>query len=402
LTDQVLTGIRVLDLSQGMGGGYCTKLLADFGADVLKIEPPKIGDNLRSQAPFKDDSLFSDGAAFLYLNTNKKSITLDIFSDTGKDLFFRLLKDADVVVESFKPGTMEAAGLSFSDLEAVKPGVIMVAISYFGQNGPYAQYHGSELVAFALSGYMYLTGSPDREPLQAGGSQSNYQAGLGGALSVLASLMFREETGEGQYIDISAVDAVKSAFDGGNVFSTYDRSGIVPRRVGTRNIVHAPTMFYPSTLLPCADGHIHVHTAPGDPEALGLLTGIDRLTDPELLATQWGHREEIDELLTEWLKDKDKHETMELAQELRIPWTKVSTIDEVLDDPQLAAREHFREVEHPEAGTMKYPASGLKFSETPWQPGRAPLLGEHNDEVYREKLGLTALELSSLRERGVL
>ena len=388
MSELPLTGVSVLDLGQGLASGYCTKVLADFGAEVIKIEPPDTGDPLRRVGPFKDDKPTTDGAAFLYLCTNKKSVTLDLGTETGKGLFLQLLKDADVVVDSFKPGTMDALGLSFSALEEVRPGIILTSITFFGQTGPYASYEGSELVGLAVGGYTELTGSLDREPLQTGGNQCQYQAGLGGAIATLASLWWREESGQGQHIDVAAIEAIKAAFDGARVFSMHDSTGVIPRRIGTRNIGNEPYMPYPSTQVPCKDGHMHVHSAGSFPEAMALLTGVERLRDPELLATPRGHADEIDQLLTEWLADKEKDETWLLAQELRLPWTKVARIDEVLDnDPQHDAMSYFQKVDHPQVGQLRYPTWGMRLFGSPAVPGRAPLLGEHNQEILEGRLG---------------
>ncbi len=403
MSELALGGIRVLDLCRGMVGSYCTKILADFGAEVIKVEPPGVGDPLRRVGPFKQDRPNTDGAAFLYLCTNKKSITLDPATATGRGLFLRLLKDADVVVENLKPGTLSSLGLGFAELEKVKPGIILTSTTFFGQTGPYASYEASELVGVAVGGYAELTGLPDREPLQPGGSQSQYQAGLGGAIATMASILWRDQTGQGQHIDVAAIDAIKATYDGGRVFSMAEMGGEVPRRVGTRNIGNEPHMMYPSTLLPCKDGHIHVHVAPGYAEALSVLTGIERLVDPELLETQRGHADEIDALITDWLKDKDKDSTMYLAQELRCPWTKVSRIDEVMnEDPQHTFMGFFQEVDHPEVGTLRYPTSAMRLSVSPALVGPAPTLGEHNEEVYVGRLGLASQELAALRDRGVI
>ncbi|MFQ5872528.1 MAG: CaiB/BaiF CoA transferase family protein [Dehalococcoidia bacterium] len=399
----VLAALNVLDLSQGLSGGYCTKILADLGAQVIKIEAPAVGDYTRRIGPFLDDIPEIEASApFLYLNAGKKSVTLNIEADGAKPIIQELVQRADILVESSKPGYLAELGLDYSRLREINPSLIMASISYFGQHGPYRDYEGIELVACALSGYMYLTGDEDREPLKAGGYQAEYQGGLAAAMAVLTALNYRDYTGEGQYVDVSTIEALAATFDGVSVYTMLEREGIMPRRAGTRLIRREPRAPYPSNLLPCKDGWVHVHYSPSNPEALALLTGNPRLADPEVLGAMNLHADEIDQLLMEWLKDHTREEVQTLAQEARIPFTMVQSIPEVMEDPQHKARDFFKIIDHPTAGTLKYPRSPFAGADDRCQLARAPLLGEHNQEIFCRVLGRSARDLFRLAELNII
>ncbi len=403
MTDAALEGVTVLDLSDGVSGGYCTKVLRDLGARVVKIEAPGVGDSTRRSGPFLDGvPSIETSAPFLYLTAGKESVAVDIASTEGRDVVLKLARTADVVVESSKPGRMADLGLSYNRLEQVNRALIMASIAYFGQSGPYSDYEGSELVAYAVSGYMYLTGDEDREPMKAGGTQAEYQAGLAAAMAIVAALTYRDFTGEGQHIDLSTVEAASSTLDGVTVYSMVEHKGETPTRAGTRLITREPHAPYPSALLPAQDGWVHVHYSPSNPEGLAWLTANPRLEDPEVMGAMRGHADEIDALLVDWLKDHDREEVQTLAQEIRVPFTMVQSVPEVLEDPQNTARGFFIDTEHPEAGTLQYPTSPFRQPEIPWSPGRAPLLGEHTREVLVNELGSNDDELRGLVDSGVV
>jgi crotonobetainyl-CoA:carnitine CoA-transferase CaiB-like acyl-CoA transferase len=403
LTDTALSGISVLDLSNGMSGAYCTKVLRDLGADVIKIEAPISGDPTRRMGPFLNGTPnIETSATFLYLNAGKQSVTLDLESEEGAKILKELATKSDVLVESFKPSVMDSLGLGYSELEKVNPGLVMASISYFGGSGPYRDYEGSDLVAYAVSGYMYLTGDEDREPMKAGGSQSEYQAGLAGAMSIMAALTHRDFTGEGQHIDVSTIESLNATFDGLGFYSAYENRGVVAKRAGTRLVQREPHGAYPSTLLPCKDGWVHVHYSPSNPEGIAMLTGDERMESDEVLSEMRGHADEIDASLTEWLRDHTREEIQTLAQEIRVPFTMVQSIPEVLDDPQNTARGFFVEIEHPEAGDLRYLTSPFRLPESPWRAVRAPMLGEHTIEVLSRELGYSDDKLQRLKEANVI
>jgi CoA:oxalate CoA-transferase len=395
-----LEGVRVVDISEGIAGGYCTKLLAGMGAEVIKVERPGTGDPLRSMPPFKDDEPnFETAALHLHLSMGKRSITLDIASSQGREILWRLLDGADVLVDSRGPKALAGCGLSYEEIRSRFPSLVLTSVTYFGAEGPYADYVLDELTAYSAGGYTYLTGLPDREPIKAGGYQAHYQGGLHAAAGTMAALCRRDLTGEGDHVDASIVEAICFAH---GAMSPFLNSGVVFRRVGARLLSDAPRAMYPSTILPCKDGFIHAHYAPADPAILGVLTGTPRLSDPELWETPRAHADEIDALLSAWLANYDKYEACRHAQELRHPFTEVLDPSDLLQDPQFLARGFFREIEHPIAGKVAHLGPPFQMSDSGWRHERAPLLGEHNGEVYIERLGLNMPELEALAAAGVV
>jgi crotonobetainyl-CoA:carnitine CoA-transferase CaiB-like acyl-CoA transferase len=369
-----LAGLRVLELGTGVGAAYCGKLLAGLGADVIKVEPPA-GDSLRFEGPFPgDEPHLETSGLFLHLNTGKRSV---VASAGERD---RLLAEADVVVLSGRPSELTAAGLVPDELRARFPRLVVTCISTFGQTGPYAEYLGGELIAYALGGYMLLTGPADRPPLKAYGHLVEYQAGAHAALGTLAALRAREFTGTGQVVDVSAMEA--ATFMIGGVQQGAHFYGRIARRAGTRLLGVPAEQPYPSTIRPCRDGHVHCHSNNRHYDLLGTLIGHPRLHDPEVLARMTGHADEIDAILDEWLADKDREDVVRIAQEMRLPFTEVRTPSEVLADPHLRERETFAEIEHPVAGTVTLPAMPMRMSATPPTLTRAPLLGEHTGERF--------------------
>ena len=394
-----LDGIVVLDFSQGIAGGYCTKLLAGLGADVVKVEPPG-GDPIRRQPPFKDGvPNLETATAHLHLSMGKRSVTLSLETPTGRQIARRLMERTDVVVESFRPGRLAAWGLEYDSVSAERPELIMTSITPFGQTGPYSQYAGGEFVEYSMGGYTYLTGLPDREPIKAGGSQAEYQGGLHGAAGTLAALLMRQLSGQGDHIDVSTTEAICFTHAG---MGPYLNTGEIFGRVGARLLSKLPRSPYPSTILPCKDGFVHVHWSPSNPPVLGVLTESPRLSQPDVWDAPRGHAEEIDSLVTAWLANQGKYEAVEKAQELRLPFTEVLTPADLLDDPQFVDRGFFVELEHPALGAFQHLGAPFMLSETPWQTRRAPLLGEHNQEVFGDWLGLSAAELGILRQQAVI
>jgi crotonobetainyl-CoA:carnitine CoA-transferase CaiB-like acyl-CoA transferase len=371
-----------------------------MGAEVIKVERPGAGDPLRAMPPFKDGIPNPEtGALHLHLSMAKKSITLDVSSPTGRGLFLRLLETADVLVESAGPKAMAHLGLPYEELHARHRQLILTSVTYFGSEGPYADYKMDELTAYSMGGYTYLTGLPGREPIKAGGYQAHYQGGLHAAAGTMAALCQRDLTGEGDHVDASIVEAICFAHAG---MSAYLNSDVVFRRVGARLLSEAPRAMYPSTILPCKDGFIHAHYAPADPAIMGVLTETPRLSDPDLWETPRAFADEIDELLSAWLARYDKYEAVSRAQELRHPFTEVLDPSDLFRDAQFQERGFFQELEHPVAGKVAHLGPPFRMSESGWHTDRAPLLAEHNREVYVERLGLTLEELAMLSGAGVV
>ncbi|MBI2866333.1 MAG: CoA transferase [Chloroflexi bacterium] len=388
-----LAGLRVLDLSNGIAGAYCAKLLADFGATVVKVEPPE-GDPTRRDGPFPGAIPHPEKSGlFLYLNTNKQGITLDPETETGAALLRKLGQRAQVLVESFPPGYLDRLGLGYAALVQANPALVMTSVTYFGQTGPYREWKGCDLIAWALGGLMYMTGEADREPLRVGGSQAEYIAGLHAAVATMGAVLYQEASGLGQHLDVSCVEAVASLTEGAAL--TYSYSGHVRGRNGARH-----HYAYPSTILPCRGGYIFVH-AGGDWEAFCNFLEAPGLRDPKYVGAR-GLADEIDAQMQPFLQRHAAEEIFHQGQLWRIPFSLVQDMAEVAGDPQFRDRGFFVQTEHPEAGLLTNPGAPFRMPESPWRAGRAPLLGEHNQEVYGGWLGLEAADLALLRRRGVI
>lgn len=401
MVGHALSGLRVIDIAQGIGGGYCTKLLAGLGADVVKVEAPETGDETRAAGPFPNDEPDIDKSAlFLHLGTGKRSITLNLETSDGRQILKELVQNADVLIESYRPGTLESWGLSYEALSQINPELVLTSVTWFGQNGPYSQYAGSELAAWALGGYLMLTGMPEREPLKGYGYQAQYQAGLQAAVGTMAAVLASDATGRGQHVDVSAAEAIAFVL-GGVPQAWYFRRQPV-KRVGARLLGLQERAFYPSTLRPCKDGWVHAHTNVRHPDLMAVLMEEPLLQDPEVLATPGGHADLIDELMDGWLAKHTKWEVVERAQELRLPFTAVQTPAEVFHDRNLRERDYFERVDHPAAGVVEQPGPPFRAAGTPWETRPAPLLGEHNQEVYTGELGYTPEDLVRLHERGII
>jgi len=397
MPDQALAGLLVLDLSEHVSGPYCTKLLADYGAEVIKIEKPVLGDASRGMGPFADDHPDPEKSGlFLFLNGNKKGVTLNLESREGAALFEKLVQKADILVENFRPGVMASLGLAYEALAEVTPSLILTSISYFGQDGPYRDYQGSDIVAQAMGGLMQLTGDPEREPLKIPGSQAEFQAGLNAAVATLVAVYFRDQTGEGQWIDVSVQEAVASILEG--AVTTHSYSGLTRNRMGSRHHLQCP-----SRVMPCQDGWIHVQ-AGANWDHFAAFLGAPELMEPRLASIlRYHYADEVEELIQPHLMTHGAGELFSSGQEWRIPFAMVLGIDELMADPQYRARGFFQEIDHPVAGRLHYPGAPFKMSQTPWQVMRpAPLLGEHNEEIYMGTLGFAGEDLALLRSKGAI
>jgi len=398
LPDLALEGIRVVDLSQGIAGPYCTRLLADLGAEVVKVEPPA-GDYARSLGPFPDDVPDPDKAGlFIHLNGNKKSVTLDVETQSGRVVLRRLLAKADVLVESYAPGHLAFIGLGYDDLRSELPGLVYCSVTPFGQSGPYRDFQGNSLACMALSGLMYVTGDPDKEPLCTGGEPAEYFAALNAWIGVMAALEHRAGTGAGQQIDVSMLESLGCADEYNTAMYSY--LGAVRKRYYSRH--HIPT--YPSEIFPCRDGNIVViGGATGFPLMMAVLIERPELeTDPLfqnlwLRTMQWRQFEEI---LRPYLMEHDWEDLLTRAQELRIPFAAVLDAKTLMENEHLKERGFFQEIEQPGLGALPLAGGPFKMSETPLRYGAAPALGEHTQEVLLE-LGYDKDDTLVLRERGV-
>jgi crotonobetainyl-CoA:carnitine CoA-transferase CaiB-like acyl-CoA transferase len=373
-----LKQLKVLEIAEGISGPYCGKLMAGLGADVIKIEPPH-GDAARQTGPFPNDTLDPEASGlFLYLNTGKRSLTLDIEQDN--ETVLRMVKDMDVVIENHPPGKLASLGLGYQDMARVNPDVVVVSITPFGQYGPYRDFESVDIVVHALSGELYLAGRPEREPLKKGGNLSEYHGGLNGYLSVMTALYARQSTGRGQHIDVSLLEGATAVI--GMAVQRWVYMGVVDARRGAEG--HP----WPNGIWPAKDGYILAYSRPAVDWWTMFVNMMDEVGVPEFadprFKTAEGRAEsveELDGLFQPWLSGCNKEEVYHHAQKYGLPFGYVATAPDMLASPQMRARDFFVTIDHPNTGELPYPGAPYYMSETPFEFRRAPLLGEHNDEV---------------------
>ena len=393
-----LSGIRIVDLSQGVPGGYCTRLLAGFGADVIKVEPPGSGDPLRRHGPFADvDNPRESGALHLYLNAGKRSITLDTSTATGRDLLEGLLKDAAALIDDRDPGVLEAEGFDTSTFSLTFPHLVVTHLSAFGQAGPYSSVPSTNLTSLAMGGQMAPTGDPDREPLKNGGYQADYQLGLNGMTATLAGIWAADRDGSGDEIDVAAMECMASTLELALNQYCYTQVDMWSGRRG--NVLSSAIGLYP-----CQDGYIGIHAMPRNFPALARLMDAEWMVESEEFGTSAArlqHEDELSAMIYAWVGEQKKKEAYEKAGKIRAPLAYVHEIPDLLDSPQMQARDHFQHVDHPVAGEHVSPGAPWQMKGTPWQASRAPLLGEHTNEVLAT-LGLSSQDIAVLRGGGVI
>jgi CoA:oxalate CoA-transferase len=403
MNDGILSGVKVLEIAQAPSGAFCAKLLADQGADTLKVEAPGWGDLSRNEPPFIGGEPHPDkSTTFLALNTNKRGVTLDLEQAGGRSLFLRLASEADVIVESFAPGYLAQLGLGYDTLKARNAKVVLVSITYFGQSGPYAHYKGDDLIAQATGGYLYaVTGPADKPPMGTALQQMELTAGRNGVIAIMAALLRREQIGEGAHIDVSVMEAAISTPS--MLIQNHSYLGRNVRRGGGDKFV------MDGMHLPTRDGEVSLTTAGtgGRPmEVWSEFLGEPRLLDPKF-ATRQSRNDNWEELrdlvapkLAQWSNLDLMRETMARGLVIGL----VQSPEQVVNSPHLEERGYFVELDHPEAGTLKYPGPGFFIDgANPMQTLRpAPRLGEHNVEIYCERLGLTREELGRLRAAKVV
>ncbi|MER3398291.1 MAG: CoA transferase [Chloroflexota bacterium] len=390
-----LHGIRVLELANFMAGPYCAMLLADLGADVIKIENPDGGDHSRATPPFLD----GESAGFIALNRNKRSLALNLKHPRGREVFLRLVDRADVVVENFRPGTTRDLGIDYETLSARNPGLIYCAVSGYGQTGPYSHRPGLDLIIQGMSGLMSITGEPGRPPVKVGVPVADLTAALFAANAIQAALIARSRTGQGQYIDISLFEAAVAL----EVWETasYFATGEVPGPLGSAHRVSAPYQAFRT-----ADGYVTVGaTTPRHWTIFCQVLGLEHLEKDPRFATL-AARKANEKVLAEIIEEVTSTQTSEYwyrrFEEAGIPCGIINTIDRVVADEHLKARGFIVELPHPALGRVRATGSPLHFARTPVRLQRAgPLLGEHNFEVLRE-LGFGPEEVVRLEAEGVI
>ena len=399
-----LKGVRVVEWSNLVSGPYCGKLLAELGAEVIKVEPPASGDDSRYLGPFPGDAPHPERSGlFLFVNLNKRGITLDPQTAAGRQLLGRLLESADILLENQPLDPVRAARLDYETLKGQYPQLIVTSVSPYGRSGPYQDYKGYDLTANAMSGLSFGTGHPHREPLTTPLHQASYLAGVGAAFASIVALLGRDLTGQGQLVDVAEAQVIGTLLTGYHL-PTYIYRGVAGWRSGNRMRLG----LFPNCVLPCKDGYVCIDAPQLEQyqRFLALLGDQDWMQDPryrDRRAMSDQYPEEAEALIAPWFMQRTKEEILQLCLENRIPCVPVKTFDEVLDDPQLNARGYFQGVQHPEAGSYRYPGPPYRLSASPCQIVRpAPTLGQHNEEIFCGELGYSREELAELARRGII
>ena len=393
-----LQGVKVIDLTHHIAGPYATKLLADFGADVLKIERPG-GDPARRLPPFyHDEPHHEKSLPFLYLNTNKRSVTLNLKTDTGRGILLDLLADADVVVENFAPRVLPSLGLDYETLRERNDRLVLASVSNFGQSGPWRDFRATEIVEYALGGLMYIFGGYDREPLTHALHQAQFKAGTNLASATLMALYHQRLTGEGQRVDVSIQESLASALR--DVTNNYTYSGAVRRRQPN----HTGDL---TRLRAVSDGYVLPN--PGLGASVNWQVMVDFLEAPALddprfdnPSARLENAEALGDILDQIFATKQKQEIFYAAHEKRFIYGVIDSPAETVDNPQIRARGYYVPLQHPELGEITFPGAPFLLSDSPWQvESAAPLLGEHTADVLTG-LGYDAPGLAYLRASEVI
>ena len=391
-----LSGVKVLDLTRVLAGPYSAMMLADMGAEVIKIEVPNKGDDSRQFAPFVN----GESAYYMNLNRNKKGITLNLKLPKGKEIFLNMVKKADIVLENYRPGTMEKLGLGYEDLKKVNPGIIYGCVSGFGHYGPYKNRAGYDIIGQAMGGLMSTTGWPDGAPTRTGTAMADVLAGLSVTIGVLAALRSRMVTGEGEKVDVALVDSVVSSLE--IINQIYLTSGKIPERIGNRY-----ESVYPYDTFNTKDGSMVI--ACGNDKLWKLL--CDVMEKPDLILDERFDKNpkrvkshtELKPLVESWTLNNTTEDAVNMLLKVGVPACPINTIEMVTKDPHIAgAREMFFDVVHPVAGKTTLTGSQIKFSKAIQEDRTpSPLLGQHNKEVYAELFDFTEEEVENLIKEGV-
>ncbi len=401
MASQALEGVRVLDLTRHVAGPLCTKLLADYGADVIKIEAPLRGDPARWIAPFLHDQPNRERSGlFLHLNTNKRGITLNLKTDTGRAIFLKLLPSADIVVENFRPRVMPSLGLDYAALSKIKPSLVMTSISNFGQSGPYRDWRASDLILYAMGHEMWGTGQPDCEPAGMANKLSLHIAGEMAFMATLGAFYGAEFQGVGQQIDLSIMEVMASSIDRrAPSLLAYQYCGERAERIPSVNGIDAPPF-----VNYCADGFFEITVGIQWWKDFVRAIGEDWINDPAMKppVRDVKARERFDAHWIPWCMARTKSEIVAIFQADGIPCAPLNTTEDLVNDPQLAGRGFFIEIDHPAAGRLTYPGAPFRLPQSPFEIRRpAPMLGQHNAEVLGE-LGYDAKDLAALSAAGVI
>jgi crotonobetainyl-CoA:carnitine CoA-transferase CaiB-like acyl-CoA transferase len=405
--DKTLAGVKVIEMAQFISGPYCGLLLAGLGANVIKIEEPSVGDISRRCGPFLDNRPHPDQSGlFIYLNSNKRGITLDIKKPTGRQILIDLLKDANVLIEDMPPQLAQRLKLEYEHLKKVNPQLIVVSITPFGQTGPYRNYKAYAINASGIGGMSCIIGDPKREPLTPPFSLGNFQTGIIAANAVMFALTGQKKIGRGQHIDISEAESW-AIFHTGNVVSSFIYSGRKRTRTG-----HRTPSPYPYTILPCKDGYLSMIALRGsewkrfleivgDGKVPEWYSSDERFQDRLKAGQQYA--DILDNLLAPWLMAHTKKEIFARCREKHVPFTPIRNMDEVVNCEHLNQRGYFKEIDYLGEKKFKVPGPPVRFSQSLWNLSKpAPSLSEHNVEVYCEDLGYTQDQFRQLRNLDVI
>ena len=393
---KALEGIKVLDLSRALAGPYCTMMLADMGAEVIKLEMPGTGDDSRSWGP---PFVEGESAYFMSINRNKKSLTLNMKSEQSKEIVTKLIKQSDVLVENFRPGAMDRLGFGYDAVKEMNPGIIYSSISGFGQDGPYRMLPGFDQVLQGMGGLMSITGEPGGPPIKVGVAIADIAGGMFAAFGIVTALYNREKTGKGQVVDISLLDSQVAwlTYRAGAYFT----SGEVPQPVGSGHPVIVPYQAFKAK-------DVYVNIAVGNDtlwqkfcKAVGLEAVMD---DPQFAtnAKRVENRGAIVKIIGDLIVTKEGEEWLTILKDAGVPCGPIYTVDKIFSDPQVLHREMVKELDHTKAGKIKVTGIPVKLSETPGEVKTAPpFLGEHTQEVL-EELGYSGQDLEKLRQEKVI
>lgn len=400
-----LKGLKVIEWGRYVSAPYCAKLLADLGAEVIKVEQPGSGDEARSHGPFPQDEPDREKSGLFHLlNANKLGVTLNVASQQGREIMLKLIAQADVLVEDNPPSLLKSYGLDYDSIEGVNTRLVLTSITPFGHSGPYKDYKGYDIICCALGGVSFAIGDPHREPLSLPLSQSHYQAGANAAAATMVAVLARETMSRGQHVDISEAD-VLSFYSASNSLM-YIFHGMEWRRAGHR----APDSggSYPYTVLPCKDGYVCLIARSGQEwsrivKMLGEPEWAKQPRYQDRHAMGREYPDEVDALITPWLMEHTKDEVFQLCRQHGVPFAPVRDFREVLNDEHLQQRNFFVETAAPFGKPAKFPGPPYRFSKTPWQlKSPAPRLGEHNREIFVNRLGYTEGDLQRLKSEGVI
>jgi crotonobetainyl-CoA:carnitine CoA-transferase CaiB-like acyl-CoA transferase len=392
-----LDGIRVVDLSRYIAGPYCAMLLGDMGADVVKVEPPGRGENSRGFGPFVEgESLYT-----MVFNRNKRSLTLDLRSDRGKEVLLELLRKADVLVENFVPGTLEKMDLDWDTLKALNSGLIVTRISGFGQSGPLSRKPCFDVIAQSMSGLMDITGEADGRPTMAGTYVVDYSTGLYATIGTLGALQARQRTGAGQIVDVALLDAAMSMLM--TAIPEQLLLGRTMTRRGNRDRYGAPANTFPTR----EGAWVHLATA-GEPMFRALMQTMGRpelADDPRFQgnAARMENVEALESLIREWTVSLTAADVLAKLQAIGVPSAKVARVSELVDDPHLAHRGQILNMDHPKAGRVPMQGFSVHFGDSPMQLRHSPpMLGEHTNAILQEWLAMTPERITQLRTSGAI